>query len=938
MNLLKNTIGALACIMLICVSSADLYAGTTGKIAGRITDANTGEPLVGANVIIIGTTLGAATDLEGYFNILRVPPGVYSVEVSYIGYSKMTYQDVKVSVDLTTKLDAALRTEAFTGEEVIVIAEEPAIVKDLTATTARVDAEEIAQLPVTEVTEILDLQAGYVDGHVRGGRSGELAYWIDGIPVTDTYDGSTVVEVNKDMVQELQLVSGAFNAEYGRAMSGVVNIVTKTGAEKLSGSVTTYAGDFLSNNDDIFPNIGDFNPGAIQNIDASLSGPIWKDKISFFANARLVNFDGHIYGKRRFTPWNVAGFDNQGDFLLHFFPTGNDSLNIQPGVGDNKYVPMNWNEKRYFQGKLSFKLSEGMQLSVNGILDDVDYQSWSIFDGGLMAARNYKYNPDGAPLQFRTGYTTIGKFTHTLSSNTFYEIGVSFFNKQYKRYLYENPNDTRYIPRDIGSFLLIQQPYSYMTGGTYYGRFTRETKTLLTKIDLTSQITRNHQIKAGFEFRRTSAFLENFDPPMEAIGQDVSGLDLRELYYYQRYDHRPIELSGYIQDKMEFGELIINAGIRLDYFRPDGQILADPTDPNIFNPIKPENRYNDLNGNGVQDADEPDVTFAERESYWYKDATSKLQFSPRIGAAFPITDRGVFHFSYGHFFQIPSFERLYQNPNFVIGSGTGNQGLVGNADMEPEKTVSAEVGLQQQLTDDITVNITGYFRDVRDLTGTRADEIVVYGGFAGYSRLVNSDFGFIRGLVISMNKRFSGGFSSTFDYTYQVAKGSNSDPEAARNAVLGGALPEVQLTPLGWDQRHTVNATVSYNQATWGGSFIMQYGSGTPYTPRRLEDISSLLTNSQIKPSRLTIDFRGYREVDIYNYKLNFFVRVFNLLDALNEVNVFNDTGRAGFTTDLLRARQQNWPEYINTLEDWFTNPLHYSEPRRVEFGMTVSF
>ena len=165
------------------------------------------------------------------------------------------------------------------------------------------------------------------------------------------------------------------------------------------------------------------------------------------------------------------------------------------------------------------------------------------------------------------------------------------------------------------------------------------------------------------------------------------------------------------------------------------------------------------------------------------------------------------HFSYGHFFQVPRFERLYENPDFKIGFGTGNQGVVGNADLEPEQTINAEIGLQQQLTADLSVDVTAYLRDIRGLTGTRADEIVVFGGSAKYSKYVNSDFGFVKGIVLTLNKRFGGGFSATLDYTYQVAKGSASDPQEARNAVAGGSLPEVQLTPLGWDQRHTLNVT-----------------------------------------------------------------------------------------------------------------------------------
>jgi hypothetical protein len=398
--------------------------------------------------------------------------------------------------------------------------------------------------------------------------------------------------------------------------------------------------------------------------------------------------------------------------------------------------------------------------------------------------------------------------------------------------------------------------------------------------------------------------------------------------------------------------MIVNVGVRMDYFDPDGVVLVDESDPGIYDPIRPENRYHDWGsdgaagthdadgseGNGLWDAGEPAVTLSDRQTYWYKKASSKLQFSPRLGVSFPITDRGVIHFSYGHFFQIPRFERLYQNPDFELGSGTGNVGVIGNADLEPEETISGEIGLQQQLSDDISLHLTGYFRDIRNLAGTRAEEIVIYGGSAKYSKFVNSDFGFIKGLIVALNKRFSNYFSASLDYTFQIAKGSNSDPEQARNALAGGSLPEVQLTPLDWDQKHTVNGSFSYGAGDWGVSVIGQWGSGLPYTPRLSEDITALLTNSQLKPITYNVDLKAYKDFRFGPGKLTWFLRIFNLFDTLNEITVYDDTGRAGETRDIEIARATNPSELINSLTMWYMNPTYYSEPRRIETGVTYSF
>jgi hypothetical protein len=982
-----------------------LYAGTTGKIAGRVVDAQTKEPLFGANVMIEGTMRGGATDQEGRYIILNINPGVYTLRVTFMGYKPMIIRNVRVNIDLTTTVDVDMEMAVVeTGETVTVVAERPMVVKDQTSTTAVIGSEDIAALPLTEVAEAIELQAGMVKDaggglHIRGGRSGEVSYWIDGIPVTDSYDGGTVVEINKDMVQELQVMSGAFNAEYGQAMSGIVNITTKEGSNRLGGNLTTYVGDHISGHDNIFLNVDDFNPLSIRNVEGSLHGALVKDKLFFYVNGRYFYTDGWLEGQRRYNPnavtgpislpeellyewapeyvdvareledgiWGfqyVLGTNPTLDSLVTYYSlpenvaTNPDSFavyynrlreNHKNGRGDNEYVPMNWSRKYYTQGKLIFRATPQMKFSYNFILDDVGYNDFE---------RDFMWNPDGASEKFRQGYTHILQMNHAVSSRTFYNVGFSYFIKGFQRYVYEKMSDSRYIH----PYLLIQEPYSFKTGGTSDVHFSRETRTLLGKIDLTSQITNTHQIKAGLEFRRHRVFQEDI-----TLRPVIAQTDLNPVFdnpyietrvlpdstiYYSRYLHHPAEFSAYIQDKMEFRSMIVNLGMRIDYFQPDGVILADESDPNIYNPIRPENRYHDWGtdgipntrdsdgseGNGIQDAGEPAVTLAERQEYWYDDASSKLQVSPRLGVSFPVTEGGIIHFSYGHFFQIPRFEYLYQNPEFELSSGTGNVGVIGNADLKPEQTISGEIGFQQQLSDDISMHMTGFFRDIRNLTGTRSDEIVIFGGSARYSKFTNSDFGFIRGIILSLNKRYSGNFSASLDYTFQIAKGSNSDPEQARNAIAGGQLPEVQLTPLNWDQTHTVNAYFNYSRRDWGVSLIGQWGSGLPYTPRASVDITTLLTNSQRRPSQYNVDLKAFKDFQLGPGRLSVFLRVFNLFDTLNEVNVFNDTGRAGFTTDQQVAQATNPLELINSLDRWFTIPTHYSEPLRIEVGMTFSF
>ena len=915
--------------------------GTTGKIAGKVTDAATNEVLPFVNVVVEGTSLGAATDIDGNYSILNVPPGTYSLKVTAIGYNTTVINKVEVSIDLTTRIDVQLsETSVQLKGEVVIVASRPLVTKDLTASTAVIGANEIASLPVTEFQDLLKLQAGMVGGNVRGGRSGEVVYQIDGVPVTDFYDGSTVVDVNANSIQELQFVSGAFNAEYGRALSGVVNIATKDGGNTIKGQLNSYIGGYLSDRTNIFRDLNNFRPTHIRDFEGSFSGPIVKDLIYFYGNARYIYFGGWINGVRAYEPWNITinngGEDLSKKYTLIGYP---EIVNPYDGktyqaAGDRVIVPMNWNEKIYGQGKLTFKPVSDIKVTYNYIYDRVFYQA---FDANY-TYKSYAYNPDAFPKEFRWGLTNILSMTHTLGSNTFYTIDASYFYKKFRQYVYEDYRDPRYT----NPVLLIESPNdvpSFLTGGTPQQHFKRTTGTYGIKFDITSQLTDIHQVKFGVDASFNKLTFEDITLIEELGLQDpqVSGNPFARMHVgdpnnpnenlnINIFDRKPIELSTYVQDKIELQDLIINVGIRLDYFRPDGKILTDPSDPDIYRPRNPANIAK---------------TLAERRTYWYKDASAKYQVSPRLGVAFPITDRGVIHFSYGHFFQTPNAEILYTNPEYKFGYGTGNLGIAGNPDLKPEQTISGEVGLQQALTDDITVDLTGYFRDIRNLSGTRADEIRLFGGAGRYSRYVNSDFGFVKGIIITITKRLSNNWTASLDYTLMTAKGNASDPNATREALVNGQQPEIQLIRLNWDQTHTVNATFSYTSPdNWGVSMIASYGSGFPYTPTESLNISSLLTNSELKPLTYNVDMRAYKDFLISDYRISLYTRVYNIFDIKNMTNVYDDSGTADFTLDEYTYKQKYPSDFrlVNGIDEYYRDPTMYGEPRRIEVGATFFF
>lgn len=931
---MKFILQSFSVIVLSFILIFPIYA-QTGKISGKVIDGASGEALPFVNVMIEGTTLGAATDLDGYFAIIGIRPGTFNVKASAIGYNAQIVQGVKVSIDLTTEINFQLmETSIQLKEEVVVVATKPLVTKDLTSSTAIIGSDEISVLPVTEFQEVLSLKAGIVgDGNVRGGRKGEVVYAIDGVPVTDVYDGSTVVDVSTSSIQELQFVSGAFNAEYGKALSGYVNIATKDGDNNFNGSVSTYFGDYVSDRTDIFRNIDDINPASIRNFEGNLSGPIIQNTLFFYVNARYIYFGGWLEGIRKYNPWNItinrgATYENiEEKYIL--------IADSSSGLGDGEYVPMNWNEKIYAQGKITFRPIPEIKLSYNYMIDDVEYRDFNI---------DFSYNPDGDFKRFRTGHTNIFGLTHTLSASTFYQANFSYFFKRYRNFVYEDVNDSRWTNND----LLGQEPSevpSFNTGGTQANQFKRITNTYGAKLDFTSQLDKVNLVKFGVEFNQHHLGFDNVNllQPQSIENPSISLNPYVKRYVpdmnnptenidIDRYVRKPIELSGYVQDKIELSEMIINVGFRLDYFDAAGQVLNDPTDPDIYRPRNPINNARSLDERKLSNAD---------GNPWYRDSDTELKFSPRLGVAFPITDRGVVHFSYGHFFQIPNFELLYTNPEFKFAAGSQeNLGVAGNSNLKAQQTISGEVGVQQAFTDELSIDLTAYFRDIRNLAGTRADEIRIFANNGKYSQYVNSDFGFVQGIIVMINKRLSNNWAATIDYTFQSAKGNASDPNANRQAIIDGKQPEVKLIKLNWDQTHTVNATFTYtSEDNWGFSLIGQFGSGFPYSPSFSQNISTLLVNSELKPSSLNVDMRAYKDIVLGDFRLSLFARIYNLFDISNEVNVYNDSGTANFTEDEFNRRTDKYPNtFVNSLDEIYRNPTYYSEPRRIELGATFFF
>ena len=266
----------------IVLLTANVWAGITGTLAGRVIDKETNLPLPGVNILIKGTHLGAATNADGKYLVNNIPAGKFVIEARMIGYSTVTQENVAVLMDLRTVVDFELSSSVLQMGEVRVSAEKPMIQRDVTATTHFVSRNEIEALPVQSVKDIVDIQPGVAAGHIRGGRNSEVLYLVDGLPISEAIEGKVGTELPMSSVIDMTVQTGGFAAEYGNAMSGVVNIITRDGNETHEGTFET-SGFYFQPGSNPF----DKKETDIDFItDFSFGGPLIKaDKFRYYVSA-----------------------------------------------------------------------------------------------------------------------------------------------------------------------------------------------------------------------------------------------------------------------------------------------------------------------------------------------------------------------------------------------------------------------------------------------------------------------------------------------------------------------------------------------------------------------------------------------------------------------------------------------------------------------------
>ncbi len=444
--------------------------------------------------------------------------------------------------------------------------------------------------------------------------------------------------------------------------------------------------------------------------------------------------------------------------------------------------------------------------------------------------------------------------------------------------------------------------FKYGVGNTYNrDRWHEDEKyTYNVQFHMTSQVNQNHQLKWGLEGSYFDISVYDVDA---ASGGNIYGED---------YTVRPHSFAAYAQDKMEFEGLIVNAGLRFDYFNAN----YDNYPSDIEDPVT------DISTGG--EIKNPTTVPA------------KYAWSPRLGISHPITDRDVLYFNYGRYFQVPRFDYLFTNLNFQL---TGAFPIIGNANLDPEQTTSYELGIKHQFANDLVLNITGFFKDITGLTDNRQ---VYYSASNWYGLFDNTDYGNVRGLEVTVIRPRRRYLSGTLTYTYSFARGKNSSPTADYVTVWAGNNIPTTETYLDWDQRHTITANIdlrTLDKQTFFGipytenlgfNFIIEYGSGMPWTPPAKDQDAWKYENTERMPWTLNVDMIADKGFRWNRYTTKLFVEVRNLFNRKNIVDIADEEWYA------LQVDSQG--NRIYDADGPYDDPSVYGPQRVVRVGVKVEF
>ncbi len=949
---------ALVLLTGVLISLAGTAHGqTAGKLSGRVVDSETGEPLVGANVLIAGTTMGSVSDPDGVYFILNVPPGRYDVQASVVGYQKVLQKGAIVNSGRTTTVNFALSAEAVALQEVVIAATRPDVEPEKTRTSEIIRSEDVQLIAgIRDVADALSLTADITGGHFRGGRTGEEQYMLQGMGITNPLDNSSAFNPIMSAVEEVEVITSGFGAQYGNAQSGVVNISMKEGrrdrwTSRVEARMRAPAVKHFG------PSV--YDPEANPYLKFLLDPGVWKgggestryytqmaDQFdSFFGldtNARVQV----AYALWRYQTKRDLGqtYGNDIDNSIEAATGGpvSNTMRLFMAFRSNSYWPVFPAEEpdleRQLMGNVVADLGSGASLRLSGAFAQ---QTRSIFPSeNSLGYYNWLWDLLISTQRRKTTNTQAGvRFTQTLNPRTYYEIKL---NSLFTNTFQGSPISPDWMfAENLG---LPETNYSRMIAATRTGpdRFRvgggsdafreENTTTISLEATMTSQVTNAHLLNGGLQL--TSYFIDINN--RSNVRNNAEGMQLTQ------YSARPYEAALYLQDKMEFQGLIANVGLRFDLWAENTRYYTD-----LFSPYR------------VFTSDSTYVYDSELAPTADSPILGRLQ--PRVGISFPVTTTTVFHLNYGSFMQRPSFQYVVATSE---SQASGRPNTFGNPRLEPQTTNSYDVGIMQGLGAGFTLDVSGYYKDVKNLI-----QSVIFTDRGGrtYNTYANRDYADIRGFRVSLSKR-RGALIGSVNYHFSVATGKSSTPFNASPAYqeepnTGEVIQNLQDVPiedilLDFDRTHNLVINIGYLTGDeWGpelfGAHLLSdisisgtsyIRSGQPYT----YSIGVKQINNMRTPTEYTTNLKLAKKIrNFFGADMTVYAEVFNLFNdrILNYSYIFDQSNsNSSFNITRYQLSPIDAPNGIRYLNASNAAPflvdqsflIYENSPRSFNFGILI--
>ncbi|MBF8293549.1 MAG: hypothetical protein HW389_94 [Bacteroidetes bacterium] len=856
-------------ILLISLTIPALLFAGNGKISGTVKDASNKDAVVGANVVIVGTTMGAATDPEGRYYILNVPPGTYTVQASVVGYARTEISGVQVRADQTTDLNFELRQETIELKEVVVQAQMRVVDKSQTSSKSTIGKDELSnKLPISGTLEILNTTPGAFKGFIRGGKITETKTIVDGVDVSDQYYAiggdqanqgiltgayvtryrdnqlSTSASVNFNSVEQLSVNTGAVGADNASATAGLINYSLREGRGKMTGSFSArssqptglkYDGPDLYWNDQVYL---DEKGATLRRLDSmrTLQTTAWSS-----ARVALIARDSTKGSKYTYSKGKYL---NQDSPQIEVDGMISGSINDDWGfLLSGKYfdthgrLPNERERQADFTFKTTYNLGREFKLNAFAIVND---------KGKLFGWKNSYYNDnarlflEGVPKS--DGVKIIGslKATHVLSPSTFYEVQLSqTYRNDRMGYSDDNGDGIASLNED-GDFLTLEKTtdadkYISRSGLELYKFFrvgneqnesmitqpmsAGNTQIIITRPQFYYENTTNTVNTVKFDITSQVDFHNQLKGGISLRFHDISKVqrnstlgadatDVRRRLLVEKWEFKPTEYGVYLQDRMEYAGLVINLGARLDRWDPKAADWAS-----YYNLFLNQQVY-------VDDSVRADLIPIRAKS----DVEPYYFFSPRIGVSHPISDEAAMYFSYSRNFIPPPFSRLYASYNEVLGSA-GGLPQYASLRQEPVRSSNYELGAQWEfIPRKFGFTFTAYMRDIENYSQNQISLFLANGQNAMW---ISSQYADARGVEFGIQALRQTYFDfltlyGRVNYTYSYVKASGwvgNDPAQQSSFSRPDTLKYGQLLPFDdfWSYNKVQNDVSGGNNLLTGG-------------------------------------------------------------------------------------------------------------------------